>query len=548
VEGNTLTVRTGSLTVANNTSYAAQSAVAPKTKYKIGSWSITANTTEDVNLTQFDVDFSAAASDASAAADYSSLYVTYGPEGDENESSVKTSVSLSTNTWSLNYTLEAGETIYVNAYATVSTSVSDDNDGDDIITADLDVDGTAADSATSIDGSDISGQAITWYTSGTFTTALGGDTPVAKQVAGGQDGVEVAKYKYTAVRETYTIDQIQVSVGTAAAAGVVSEAHIYDGSTLLGSAVFAITSGDSVTNGAALVTGLSLEVAAGSSKTITVKFDLNDIGSGKASSQNNLATALDSTRYRDSNGTVTTDATDRDGNEIRAYKSIPTVSAVDLTNSTLVNGQAVDLYKFTITAASNASVALKQLKFPVTYTDGGGADTMYMESWKFYKNGTDISTSSSAVVVTDEDGDNIEATGNSLTEADTTVVVIWDTSEEVISAGETVTYTLRSTPQGFDSDGTTGDEDYFSLYLAGDTTLDTADICLEDSGAGEIWELDNQVSGACTAASSNNTGYNFIWSDISGESHDPATETGSGDWRMGYLVKNLDLSGETWAK
>ena len=545
VEGNVLTVRTGSLTVAENTSYADQSAVAPKTEYRIGSWTITANTTEDVNLTQFDLDFSAAASDASAAADYSSLYVTYGPEGDESESSVKTSVSLTSNTWSLNYTLEAGETIYVNAYANVATSVSDDTDGDDIITPDLDVDGTTVDSATSIDGSDITGQSITWYSAGTFTTALAGDTPVAKIVAGGQT-VEVAKFKYTAVRETYTIDQIQVSVGTPAASGVVSRAYIYDGSDLLGSAVFATTSGDAVPNGAALVTGLSLEVAAGSSKTITVKYALNDIGAGAASSQQNLATALDSTRYRDSNGTVTTDSTDRDANEIRAYNSIPVVSAVDLTNSTLVNGQALDVYKFTITADSNGSIALKQLKFPITWTDGD-ADTLEMQNWKLYKNGTDVSTSSSAVVIEDEDGTDIEGTSGVL-EDDTTVVVIWDTNEDVISAGETVTYTLRAEPSGFDSDSDTGDEDYFSIYLAGDTTLDTADICLEDSGAGNIWELDNQVSSACTAASSNNTGYNFIWSDVSGESHDASGETGSGDWRVGYLVKNLDLSGETWAK
>ncbi|MBI2472937.1 hypothetical protein HYV70_00065 [Candidatus Uhrbacteria bacterium] len=546
VEGNTLTVRTGALTVAKNTSYANQSAVAPKTEYKVGSWTITANTTEDVNLTQFDVDFSAAVSDASAAADYSSLYLTYGPAGDDHETSVKTSVSLTSNTWSLNYTLAKGETIYVNAYANVATSVSDDTDGDDIISADLDVDATASSSGTGIDGSDVTGQSLTWYTSGTFSTALDGSTPVAKAVAGGQT-VEAAKYKFTAVRESYTIDQIQVSVASAAASGVITKAELYDGSSLLGSAVFAQTSGDSVANGAALITGLHISVPAGSTKTITAKLVLNDIGAGGAASQQNLALALDSARYSDSNGAVSTDATDRDGNEIRAYNSIPTVSVVDLTNSTLVNGQSADVYKFTVTADSNGSVALKQIKLPITWTDGVDADTLEMESWKLYKNGVDVSTSSTAVVVQDESGNDIEDTSG-VVEASTTVVVIWDTNEDVISAGETVTYTLRATPTGFDSDSDTGDEDYFSIYLAGDTAHNSTDICLEDSGAGDIWELDEQVSSACTAASTNNSAYNFIWSDSSGESHDGATETGSGDWSVGYLIKNLDLSGETWAK
>ena len=89
---------------------------------------------------------------------------------------------------------------------------------------------------------------------------------------------------------------------------------------------------------------------------------------------------------------------------------------------------------------------------------------------------------------------------------------------------------------------------YFTLYLAGDSAHNSTDICLEDSAAGEIWELDGVVAGACTAASTDNTTYNFVWSDISGESHDATVETGSGDWANGYLILNLDLSGETWAK
>ncbi|MBI4438296.1 hypothetical protein HY631_05095 [Candidatus Uhrbacteria bacterium] len=532
--------------------------MAPKTEYKIGSWTVTANTTEDVNVSQIDIDFSALASDASAAADYSNVYLTYGPDGDEVETSAKTSVSLTTgaNIWSVSYNLEAGETIYVNAYATVATSVSDDTDGDDIITSSLTVDGTTVSSGATVTGTIQTGQSITWYSSGTFSTALGGDTPVAKSVAGGQT-IEAAKFKLTAVRDTFTVDQIALSVGTAAAAGVISKAELYDGTTLLGSAVFNQTSGDSVALGGALVTGLDITIAAGSSKTLTAKLVLNDIGSGQARSQLNLALSLDSARNTNSTGTVATDATDRDGSEIRAYNSLPTVSHVDLTNSTLVNGQAIDLYKFTVTADSNGSVAIKQMKFPMTWTDGeSNNDTLEMESWKLYKNGTDISTSSSAVVISDEDGNDVEGTSGAL-EADGTLNVIWDTNEEVISAGETVTYVLRATPQSFDNDSDTGDEDYFSIYLSGDSahnsnggTVGLTDVCLDDTGSGEIWELGDTaaVGTACTATDTNNSAYNFIWSDMSGESHDATGETGSGDWTVGYLIKNLDLSGETWAK
>mgnify|MGYP001576511921 FL=1 len=571
VSGNSLTVRAGTLTTAQNTIYAAQSAVAPKTEYKIGSWTVTANTTEDVNLTQIDIDFGALASDASAAADYSNVFLTYGPDGDEVETSAKSSVSLTTgaNSWSVSYNLEAGETIYVNAYATVATSVSDDTDADDIITSSLTVDGTTVSSGATVTGTIQAGQAITWYTSGTFSTALGGDTPVAKSVAGGQT-IEAAKYKLTAVRDTFTVDQIAVSVLTVAAAGVISKVELYDGSTLLGSAVFNQTNGDGLALAGALVTGLDIEIAAGSSKTITAKLVLNDIGSGAASSQNNLALSLDSARNSNSSGTVATDATDRDGNEIRAYNSIPTFSGVDLTNSTVVNGQPMDLYKFTVSANSNGTVALKQLGFPVSWTDSD-VDSVEMESWKLYKNGADVT---SLVLIQDQVGATIESTlGATQDDSDrnadgdysdtneaatSTIYVTWS-SEEVVSAGETVTYVLRATPRAFDSDGDTGDEDFFSIYLGQDTTNNEDDnsasllgteICLNDGTATTtVVKLNEATAGACEAAEADAINYNVIWSDSTSASHATATNASSStDWAFGYLLLNLDLSGETWSK
>ncbi|MBI5794675.1 hypothetical protein HZA87_06405, partial [Candidatus Uhrbacteria bacterium] len=350
-----------------------------------------------------------------------------------------------------------------------------------------------------------------------------------------------------------------VLVATAAAAGVINKVELYDGTSLLGSAVFDRTSGDSVALAGALVTGLTISVPAGTSKTITGKLVLNDIGTGAGAPQNNLALSLDSTRFADSQGTVTTDATDRDGNEIRAYNSIPTVSVVDLTNSTLVNGQAVDLYKFTISANSNGPISIKQLVLPTTLTESGD-DTAYVESWKLYKNGTDISTNSSTVLFAGAAGTTIEGTGATLVPENSgstqNLYLIW-ASEEVIAAGETVTYTVRATPQGFDSNNTVGDEDYLSIYLAGDTTAHNSnggtvgltDACLDDTGTGSIWQLGDTaaIGTACTSTGTNSSSYNFIWSDSSLVGHD-GTETTAADWANGWLILNLDLSGETWAK
>jgi len=304
-----------------------------------------------------------------------------------------------------------------------------------------------------------------------------------------------------------------------------------------------------------LFTGLHVDVASNTSETLTVKLVLNAIGTGAGAPQHNLDITLDQTKYADSAGVQTTQVVARAGNEIRAYNSIPTVAHVDLTNSTLVNGQAIDVYKFTVTADAAGEIALKQLRFPITWTDGD-VDTLEMESWELYKNGTNVSDNSTAVVIQDNAGADIEdATG--VVEANTDVYVIWDTSEEVISAGETVTYTLRATPSGFDSDSDPGDEDYFTIYLAGDTanhnsnggTVGLTDVCLDDTGSGDIWTLgDTAAIGTdCTTAGTGSSAYNFIWSDMSLSGHD-GTETTAADWANGWLILNLNLDGETWSK
>ena len=88
---------------------------------------------------------------------------------------------------------------------------------------------------------------------------------------------------------------------------------------------------------------------------------------------------------------------------------------------------------------------------------------------KLYKNGVDISTSSSAVLLQDQAGNSVEAAAtttnttttlaSSLNEllgttgtADTALVVTWLT-EDVVNAGETVTYTIRGIPRGFRCEG-----------------------------------------------------------------------------------------------
>lgn len=547
-----LTVKTGGLTVAKNTSYASQSFVAPKTSYKIGSYSVSASSVENLNLTGFTVDLDG--SSGELAGEITNLYVAYGTAGNMTNLTAKSTPSLADggNVFSVDKVLAPNSTLFIDVYA----DLQDQDENDTIITTLI----VGANSTTSGGGAvsqNGTGTAVTGQTislaSGTFTSALDGSTPVAAIAAANQT-VTAAKYRFSAANDTYTIKEIQLSIPvTAASSGVPATVEIWDGGTApLGTGVF--NQEDTTSNDAANITGLNISVPANSYKVLTAKLVLNDVGFGAGTSRTNVALQMDLVKAYNSSGTLYTTAAgysdDRQGNALFVYKSIPTVNLVDLTNSTVINGQATDLYKFTVTAGSNGSVALKQFKLNVSWSDGGTADSMEIESMKLYKNGSNVT----AITMVDEDGNSVTGTDGLLNKTvadvvDNTLVVTF-TDEDVISAGETVTYVVRGTPQGFRMTGSDTSGDSVSFYLPTDSAYNEAETKSSylnqlASGQSEIAQLFTSA----TTAGQSGTAANFIWSDLSAQSHVGSSNASStGDWHTGYLVLNLDLSNETWTK
>ncbi|MBI5370085.1 hypothetical protein HZA85_02780 [Candidatus Uhrbacteria bacterium] len=549
VPANTLTIRTAALSVARNGSYANQTTIDPKTAYKIGSFSATAGTTESVNLTDFAVDFDGtdtATSDTSepAAGDMYNLYVKYGPANNMITTSTKGAISETSNSWSINYELKPGETIYFDVYADIDTAIST---GEVIQTA-FDVNGTGSKSGSSPSTSKQAGQTVT-ITAGTFTE-FNDDQPVAALVAANQE-VVAAKYRFSATNDDYLIKEMTTSVASATASALVNAVRLYDGNILVSSTVY---DENSLTR--ATWTGLSIPVKANVSKILTVKYLLNSAGVGAGTSQTDVANMLYSVKFTDTNGTETTETSGSEfssvnGNAQYAFASIPTVSAVDLTNSAIVNGQAMDLYKFTVSAHSAGNLAVKQFKLTTTWSDGRSDDTLTVTSLKFYKNGADVTSS---VTIVDEDGNDVKTSG--FTEADEDLVVTFS-SEDTVSAGETVTYVVRGTPSAFATVAPTSTQtDSVSFYLAQDAAACTKGTATDPgcfindetdqaSGQSEIMELFTSAA----ANTSDGTAAEFIWSDVSAASHASAANASStGDWHNGFLVKNLDLGAETWSK
>jgi hypothetical protein len=541
VSGNTLTVRAGSVTAAKYTSYADQTSTAPKTAYLLGKWAITGGTVEDVNMDTF------------------TFYGNYGDvfaDGDLNNVMVKvggvqvgTTKATVTSPFSFNgnVSIPKGTTKYVELYADV-LSTATDGGGNDTAMFEFQTSGTTYPSGAAViagdddsdsvleSGEGVDGQTITLST-GSFTTSLDGASPFARIAAGNQE-VTAAAYKFQAVSESYIIKEVQVKVASSAAASTISTVQLYDGSNPVGAA----TPFNGTT---ALISGLNVPVTASNYKVLTAKLMLNTIGTGAGTSQSNAALTLDSVKYADSQGVETTDGTDRAGNAMYVFKSIPTITKSDVSLSGAANNTAHDLYKFTIAASSQGDVAVKQFKLATTWSDPGSDSTLAFTNIKLFEAGTDVTASTVSIV--DEDGNNVESTG--FNESDSQLIVSWDAGyESIVQAGQSKTYVVRGTLSGFVAQpGVESNE--VSFAFNGDASSNGTSVYLNDetdigAGQSEIWELYTSAA----ANSADGTAANFIWSDMSSSSHTSAGNASStGDWANGYKVLNFDLDTESYS-
>ena len=529
-DGNTLTVKQGSLALSKYPSYTNQTAVPPLTAYKIGHYSLTAATSESVNLTAINV----AVDETSSF--MTNLYVKYGTV----TSSVKPTLT-NTNTWSINHNLAAGSTIDVMVYADVNSSATGTG------TVDLDIDGTTASSAVSADSSVVTGQSIV-YSTGSFTADFA-STPQNQTVSGNQE-VEIGRWKWTSSYQNYTITEIKIDPDVSTnssdnAEDVISSVTLWDGSLQVGQAQSFNNIDTNGSTGGYYFTGLSVPVAASTVKTLAVKATLGIPSTTAGNSGLRIVPSLTFTKYQDPQGTVTEIDADDDGNSTYVYRTVPTISQIDLTNNAIANGQVVDMYKFKVTAPAQGDVFVKQFKLDLSWSDVN-VQNLEVESIKLLKDGVDITAS---VSIVGDDGQTAEST-TGVTESDASIVVTWDgTTEDTIGAGASTTYTIRGTPQDFDS--VSGSKDSVALTY----TTDAADVTFGSATVDFIGFINvdspsiGTILGLYTAAAANAAAEDaqLIWSDGSAVAHSASTTAGTGDWTNSYLIKD-SLTSEVWSK
>ncbi|MBI2003297.1 MAG: hypothetical protein HYS76_01825, partial [Candidatus Wildermuthbacteria bacterium] len=271
--GNTLTVSTGGLTLSKYTAYPNTTFVAPQTKAKIAHFTLSANTTETVNLNTISIDLDGKADAFDASDDLANLYVVYG----EKTTTVKSTVADTSNSWSIDYAMTPGKTIDLVVYADIASSSTNGDATADTIRADVTITGTSAVSGAAANATEQQGQTIT-SGSGSFTAAVDGGTPLTYVVsgstatdiaAGAPKTITAATFKFTAVNDAFSINEVKVKVGSDVS-GALLNAVLKDGSTVLGTKPFDLTSQTT-----AHFTGLNVAVPANTTKVLTVELQLN---------------------------------------------------------------------------------------------------------------------------------------------------------------------------------------------------------------------------------------------------------------------------------
>jgi len=485
VSANQVTVAQGTISLARQSNYANQTTVVPQTGYKLAAYNLAGNSSEDVNVHTISVDFTSVSGTAFSYADLSNVYVKYGTQ----TTTTKSTVAATSNSWSVNnFTLAKNATVPVEIYATIGSTIDSTNS----IKSTTTITGLTALSAQSAATSETDGQTIS-YGAGSLTGTKDGSSLVASIVSGNTN-VDAASYSFTAVNDTYKISKLTFTISDST---TLKNVNLMKGATLIATApaastvVFNLPTGDATDPKVVQVTPSEQVV-------LKVNLEVGNVGTGAGTSGSNIKVTLgaDSEAIAGSTGiqadmTIGTGA----GNNVYAYKTVPTITNQTLPSSVLSAG-TLTLSKFQV--SSPGTIGWKDIIFSVTKTGGSGKAAI--GTTNIY-NEADQNTSLDTCTVT-----NGGAT-------DTTATITCTVATEEYFSGSR-TYVLKSAISG---------------------TPATSDVISTSIGQ------TNPYVAPTDYTTVNGTTAEFVWTDRSAQSHSESTT----DWNNGYLVKTLPTDAQT---
>jgi len=398
VTSNTLTVRTGTVTVSKNPSFGDKTSSLPTgtvnaTDVRIGSFVVTAGSGEAVDLTQItlkDADGTSQVGD-----NFQNLKIKHdGTQIGSTVSSPDNSGTQATYDFDVSpmVRLAAGEQYVIDVYADIkgtpqdsATSLSPAVSFDNV---------TATGVTTTSDASyatDVTLQTAYISAAGTLTVTIDGDTTLSDQLVMGATDQELAKFKFeSSASEAITISELIVSDNVSSAAtGTLMNLKLYDGATLIAGPIQLSATSATTTYANAVFSNLDINIPASQNKVLTVKGDVSTYDNGATSESThtlailaNNGSGTDSVTARGaSSGTTLSSvvSSDQSGSQMEVFRTKLTVTwASDTPSGASAGAAAQTIAKINVTNSSNSgnyAATVKNMNFAIssTVTAAGGS-------------------------------------------------------------------------------------------------------------------------------------------------------------------------------
>jgi hypothetical protein len=506
--GNILNVTTASLSAAKATGYGDQAAVSGTQNMKVGSFTLSSGSTENLDINSIGIDIA-----GSATSSLQNLRLVNDSTNAQIGTTISSPSTTGTNTFSTsNVVLSMSSSMTVDVYANIPVGAA--NTATYILSIDhLATNATGATTGTSatIGGSNIQLQTIT-VGSGSLGVALGASNPVSSNVVAGASSVKAADYTFSANTSSYTVKNLEITMPLAAAKAVNSITLSYtdaSGATKTATQGLVTTSTGPVAT--STFSGLTFYVPANGSADLAVNVSTPIITTGATTiSGNEIITTLvgqdvgtpSNVQIQDASGNVTDSInsgvsipsnTNGGYGVLVLHKSVPTFSGQSLALASAPN-TGTTLYQFTIAADPAGPVDIDQLSFKVSASSG-----VTMSGFQLYNSLVSTPLNSSGVSISSG-----------------IVTIIPDQIIQVPASGTTTFILKATTVTGFGSGSS------YSISLAPATGGDATWTATAAAG----------TSGAKTALNNNNA---YVWSDRSANND----LVGSTQWTNGYLLRDL---------
>ncbi len=355
---------------------------------------------------------------------------------------------------------------------------------------------------------------VTVTDAGTLTATLASDSPNSMIIVGSAEGTTVAKYRFSASTESFTVSELTLT--DLSADDVADSVEI----SYANAAGTTKTKTRSLTSDTVTFSNLDFYVPADGTANLTVSIDAAAVSSTVGNSGNTIQIALegdaaDIEAVGVSSGTIVDELTggDVDANVMELRKTKPTLSLASGSPSGAGAPGLDEVFRFNVAADSHGYVEIEELIFKFTSTDNAAVATLWNEC-----DDATITTADFSLYNTDDLGTELEGA-----DADWT---FFDAAADDCDAGEPIVYIELDLNGGDEIQVDAGSTETFALYF------DSTGAASGDNGDSIRFDLPRDTELETLAVADTIT--TMIWND------DTAGASAQADF-----VKTLPVTGGT---